>query len=232
MTSWIEPPPKRKGMGCIGKGCLLIIVFLILLVVAFVVGVYVGTKPKEFPQVQTSEADQDAVKARWAEFEAANRSDPPVSQMPVPAPSLAPDETPAPEPTPVPAETPPSANRIELTAGDINNLIASSRKARGKGFVSIDNNVARVQVTYPLDKIGLRGRFLNAEFAVRPSPDRNPHSVQITQMSLSGIPDGMLRGLMGSHSVQSYVDDFASTHGITSFTIENNKVILEKAPGR
>jgi hypothetical protein len=51
-------------------------------------------------------------------------------------------------------------------------------------------------------------------------------------MSLSGVPDGMLRGLMGSHSVQSYVDDFASTHGITSFTIENNKVILEKTPGR
>ncbi len=230
MTSWIEPPPKRKGMGCIGKGCLLIIVFLILLAVAFVIGVYVGTKPKEMPQVQTSEADQSAVKARWDDFEA-NRSEP-IAPMPSPVPSLAPDETPAAEVPPAPIETPPPANRIELTAGDINGLIASSRKARGKGFVSIDNNVARVQVTYPLDKIGLRGRFLNAEFEVRPSADRNPHGVQITQMSLSGVPDGVLRGLMGSHSVQGYVDDFATTHGITSFTIENNKVILEKAPGR
>lgn len=231
MTSWIEPPPKRKGMGCVGKGCLLIIVFLILLVVAFIVGVYVGTKPKEIPQVQTTEADQNAVKARWDEFEAGSRSEPAPSPMPVPSPA-APDETPAPEVTPVPVETPPSANRIELTASDINNLIASSRKARGKGFVSIDNNVARVQVTYPLEKLGLRGHYLNAELAVRPSPDRNPHNLQITKVSLTGVPDAVLNTLLGSHSAQSYVDAFVSEHGITSFTIENNKVILEKSGGR
>ena len=74
MTSWIEPPPKRKGMGCLGKGCLLIIVFLVLLAVAFVIGFYVGTKPKEIPQVQTSEDEQNAVRARWDEFEAASRA--------------------------------------------------------------------------------------------------------------------------------------------------------------
>ena len=38
----------------------------------------------------------------------------------------------------------------------------------------------------------------------------------------------MLNSLMGSRSAQSYVDEFVSEHGITSFTIENNKVILEK----
>jgi hypothetical protein len=230
MTSWIEPPPKRRGMGCIGKGCLLIVVFLILLVVAFVIGFYVGTKPKEIPQVRTSEADQNAVKARWDEFETGSRSEA-VPPDPVP-PAPVTEGNPAPEVTPVPVETPPSANRIELTANDINSLISSSSKARGKGFVSIDNDLVRVQITYPLDKIGLRGRFLNAELAVRPSPDRNPHNAQITQVSLMGIPEGMANTLMGSHSIQSYVDDFVNKQGITSFTIENNKVILEKAPGR
>ncbi len=44
MTSWIEPPPKRKGMGCFGKGCLLIIVLLVLLAVAFFIGFYTGHK--------------------------------------------------------------------------------------------------------------------------------------------------------------------------------------------
>ena len=232
MTSWIEPPPKRKGMGCIGKGCLLIIVFLILLAVAFVIGVYVGTKPKEMPQVQTTVDEQDAVKARWDGFAAENRSEPAMSPIPVPAPPPVPDETPAAEVTPPPVETP-SPNRIELTANDINALISSSRKARGKGFVSIDNNVARVQVTYPLDKVpGFSGRVLNAELAVRASPDRNPHNLQITQVSLSGVPNAVVNTLLGSHSVQSYVDGFINEHGITSFTIENNKVILEKAPGR
>ena len=147
MTSWIEPPPKRKGMGCLGKGCLLIIVFLILLAVAFVIGFYTGTKPREMPQVQISEEEQNTVRARWDEFEAGTQTE---QITPVPTPPPASEETPPPEVAPSPVPTPPSSNRIELSAADINALIARGRKTRGKGFVSIDNNVARVQVTYPL----------------------------------------------------------------------------------
>jgi hypothetical protein len=228
MTSWIEPPPKPKRMGCLGKGCLLIIIFLVLLVVAFVIGFYVGTKPKEIPQVQTSEDEQNAVRARWDEFEAASKQEtPPVA--PVVSPS--PDTPPAPEATPTPAATP-SANRIELTANDINQLIARSRRTRGKAFVSIENDVARVQVTVPLDKVGFRGRSLNGSFAVHAPADHNPRNLQISEMSFTGVPDGMLSTLLGSHSTQSYIDEFASEHGITSFTIENNKVILETSGGR
>ena len=229
MTSWIEPPPKQKKMGCLGKGCLLIALFLILLGAAFVIGFYVGTKPKEIPQVQTSEDEQNAVRARWQEFEATSRNEQVVTSAP-PQTSPTPDVTPALEAAPTPSATP-SANRIELTANDINQLIAQSRKTRGKAFVSIDNDVAHVQVTIPLEKVGFRGRFLNGEFAVRASPDRNPRSLQINQMSLTGVPDGVLNSLLGSHSIHSYVDEFASRHGITSFTIENNKVILETSGG-
>jgi|ERR1043166_769216 hypothetical protein len=228
MTSWIEPPPKQKGMGCLGKGCLLIITFLILLVVAFVIGFYVGTKPKEIPQVQTSEDEQNAVRARWDEFESASKQEaPPV----VPAVSPNPETAP-PDATPLPEATPPSPNRIELTANDINQLIARSRRARGKAFVSIENNVAHVQVSVPLDKVGFGGRSLNGEFSVRAPADHNPRNLQVSQMSFSGVPDKVLNSLMGSRSMQSYVDEFASEHGITSFTIENNKVILETSGGR
>ena len=227
MTSWIEPPPKRKGMGCFGKGCLLIVILLVLLAVAFFIGVYIGTKPVEIPQVVTTEDEQNAVRARWNEFEAASRNEPDLSPPPP-----APEEAPTPDVAPAPVPTPPSANRIELTANDINQLIAGSRKARGKAFVSIDNNVARVQITIPLDKVGFAGRSVNAEFAVRASPDRSPRNLQITQMSLSGLPDGVLKTLAGARSVHSYVDEFAGEHGITSFTIENNKVILETSRGR
>jgi hypothetical protein len=230
MTSWIEPPPKEKGMGCLGKGCLLIIIFLVLLVVAFVIGFYFGTKPREIPQVQTSEDEQNTVRARWDEFEAASRNEQIMS--PVPRVSPTPDVTPAPDATPAPEATPASANRIELTAYDINQLIARSRRTRGKAFVSIDNDVARVQVSIPLEKVGFRGRSLNGEFAVRAPPDHNPRNLQITQMSMTGVPDGVLNSLLGAHSIHSYVDEFASEHGITTFTIENNKVILETNPGR
>ncbi len=215
-------------MGCLGKGCLLIIVFLLLLVIAFVIGFYVGTKPREVPQVQTSEDEQNAVRARWDEFEAAGRNEQVIS----PVSSPTPDVTPAPEATPVPDATPVSPNRIELTANDINQLIARGRNTRGKAFVSIDKDVARVQISIPLEKVGFRGRSLNGEFAVRAPPDRNPRNLQITQMSMTGVPDGVLNSLLGSHSIHSYVDEFASEHGITTFTIENNKVILETNAGR
>lgn len=231
MTSWIEPPPKQKGMGCLGKGCLLIVAFLVLLVVAFVIGFYVGTKPREIPQVQTSEDEQNAVLARWDEFEAASRDEQVMSPAAPPL-SPTPDVTSAAEPTPAPEATPASANRIELTANDVNQLIARGRNTRGKAFVSIDNDVARVQVTIPLEKVGFRGRYLNGELAVRAAPDRDPRNLQITQMSLTGVPDRVLNSLLGARSVHSYVDEFASEHGIATFTIENNKVILETNGGR
>ena len=225
MTSWIEPPPKRKGMGCFGKGCLLIIVFLVLLAVAFFIGVYTGTKPREIPQVQTSPEEQNAVRARWDEFDAGSRNEPAMSPAAVPTPA------PALEQTPGSVATPASPNRIELTANDINQLISASRKARGKAFVSIDNDVARVQLTIPLEKVGFRGRYLNGDFTVRASPDKNPRNLQITKMSLTGVPEAVLNTLVGTHSVQRYVDEFASERGVTSLTIENNKVILEKSGG-
>src|ERR1043166_8285108 len=81
--TWIEPPPKTRRTGCLGKGCLMLVVFLILLGVAFFVGGYVGvryvvtsTEPKQIPTVETSEADQAAVKQKWDEFTAGPRSAP------------------------------------------------------------------------------------------------------------------------------------------------------------
>jgi hypothetical protein len=224
MTSWIEPPPKEKKSGCLGKGCLLIIGFLILLLIAFAIGFYVGTKPRHIPQVQTSEEEQKAVQTRWEQFEGATRNEPVATPAASP---VSPDVTPAPEAAP----TPISANRIELTANDINQLIARGRRTRGKAFVSIEDNIAHVQVTIPLDKVGFRGRFLNGDFAVRPPADRNPRNLQISQMSLNGMPDSVVNSLLGSHSVQSYVDEFATKYGVTSFTIEDNKVILETSGG-
>ncbi|HZJ38892.1 MAG TPA: hypothetical protein VFD18_06935 [Chthoniobacterales bacterium] len=224
MTSWIEPPPKQKGMGCLGKGCVLIIAFLLLLAIAFVIGVYVGTKPKPLPQVQATEEEQNAVRARWDEFDAASRNEPPIAS-PAPQLSPTPDVTPVAEEIPSPAPTPPSPNRIELTAADINALISRGRHTRGRGYVSIENDVAHVQVTLPLDKIGFRGRYLNGSFDVHAPPDRNPRNLQIR--SISGLPDGVVNSLLGTQSVQSHVDEFVTEHGITSFTIENNRVILE-----
>jgi hypothetical protein len=221
MPTWIEPPPKQRKTGCLGKGCMMLVVFLILLAVAFFVGGYVGvryvvtsTTPKEIPQIETTEAEQVAVQQRWEEFKVGPRS--------------APVETTAPTTTTEIAPTPaPTSNRIELSASDINQLIAGSRKLRGKGFVSIENNVARVQVSVPLEKVGFRGRFLNGEFQVRSAPDRNPRNIEVTEVSLGGVSEKILNSLLGFRSLRSYADQYATEYNISSFAIEDNKVIIE-----
>ena len=57
MNAQVEPPPKR-GMGCFGKGCLILIVLAILLVVVGVGGtywslrhVYLSDKPAPIPEI-------------------------------------------------------------------------------------------------------------------------------------------------------------------------------------
>src|SRR6266404_3356135 len=219
--TWIEPPPKQRKTGCLGKGCMMLVVFLILLAVAFFVGGYVGVRyvvtsntPKEIPQVESSEAEQTAVQQRWQEFTVGPRS----------APVETTTATTTTEVVPTPT---PSSNRIELTAADINQLIAGSRKLRGKGFVAIENNVARVQVSVPLEKVGFRGRFLNGELQVRSAPDRNPRNIEVTEVSLGGVSERVLNSLLGFRSLRSYADQYATEYDITSFAIEDNKVIIE-----
>ena|SRR5436305_186744 len=220
MPTWIEPPPKERKSGCLGKGCLMLVVFLILLAVAFFVGGYVGvryvvtsTTPREIPVVETNEADQEAVRNRWEEFKVGPRSAPETMT------TTTTTEV-APPPTP-------STNRIELSASDINQLIAANRKLRGKAFVSIENNLAHVQVSVPLEKVGFRGRFLNGELQVRAAPDRNPRNIEITEVSLGGVSDKILNSLLGFRSLRSYADQYATEYDITSFAIEDNKVIIE-----
>jgi hypothetical protein len=47
-SSWIEPPPQRHGVGCFVKGCLILVVFFILLGLAFVAGYYFAQKHDYF----------------------------------------------------------------------------------------------------------------------------------------------------------------------------------------
>lgn len=219
MTSWIEPPPRQKGMGCLGKGCLMFFIFVILLAVAFFIGGYAGvryvvtsTEPREIPQVESTEAEQRAVRERWEEFKSArNMTSATITQDP-----------PAEGATPAP-----SANRIELTASDINAMIAGSRKLRGKAHVSIENNVARIQVSVPLEKVGFRGRFLNGEFQARAAADGNPRNLEVTEVSLGGVSEKVLNALLGFRSLRSYVDQYATEYDVTSLRIENNTVMIE-----
>jgi hypothetical protein len=160
------------------------------------------------------------VQERWEDFKE-SRNLPPAT---------VPQEPPVEGATPAPPAS--SPNRIELTAADINNLIAGSRNLSGKAFVSIENNVARIRVSVPLEKAGFRGRFLNGEFEARAAADGNPRNLEVTEVSLGGVSEKVLNTLLGFRSVHSYVDQYASEYNITSVKIENNTAIIEHGGGR
>src|SRR3989440_12887506 len=109
-SSWIEPPPPQHGFGCFAKGCLILLVFAILLALSFVAGTYYATRylkaeyfsthHDRLPISHATVEEEHAVRARWDAFERAARAN--------------------------------EAARIELTADDINALIASDQKLRAK----------------------------------------------------------------------------------------------------
>src|SRR5437763_7845723 len=47
MNTWIEGPSPRekRGMGCVGKGCLILACFIVFLTIAGAIGLYFGTRP-------------------------------------------------------------------------------------------------------------------------------------------------------------------------------------------
>ena len=59
---------------------------------------------------------------------------------------------------------------VELTAADINSLIAANRKSRGTASVGINDNALQAQFSIPLERLdvpfrnalGLGNRYLNA----------------------------------------------------------------------
>jgi hypothetical protein len=228
MNTRVEPQQKR-GMGCFAKGCLILIVIGILLVVVGVGGtfwsvrhVYLSDKPVPIPET-----------AAPSETAAAT---PGATSMATPSgTSTAVRER---------LDTMKKAARaheqtgVELTAADINALIAANRKSRGMAFVGINDNVAQVQFSIPLerldvpfrDALGLGNRYLNATVAIVAPPGTNASNVQLSEVKINGhsFPTNLLdRGFLGvGPSLRSYVIKYANQYGVTDGEIRGGKVIL------
>jgi hypothetical protein len=227
MDSHVEPPPKR-GMGCLGKGCLLLLVFGILLVIVGVGGtfwsvrnVYLSDKPAPIPETTA-----------------------PTETSP------APGETSAPAPSERSAEvrerldTMKNAARshertgVELTAADINSLIAANRKSRGTASVGINDTALQAQFSIPLQRLdvpfrnalGLGNRYLNATVTIVAPPGTNASNVQLSDVTLNGhsisagLLDWQLPGV--GRSLRTYVIKYANKYGVTDGEIRDGKVIL------
>jgi hypothetical protein len=207
-SSWIEPPPRQRGLGCFAKGCLILVVFFILLGLSFVAGTYYAAKylrteyfsshHERLPISQATVDDEEAVRARWDAFEKEARAN--------------------------------EAARIELSADDLNGLIASEPKLRGNAFVTIEDNTAHLRISIPVGEgRWLRGRYINAQCSVQSAPSRKPEDARISSIIVNGRPVGeeFLSWQYGAWSFKRYVTDWTGQTNLKTFEISDGKIILE-----
>jgi hypothetical protein len=129
-------------------------------------------------------------------------------------------------------------NDMELTAADINALIAANRKSRGTASVGIDGGVAQAQFSIPLERLdvpfrnafGLGDRYLNGTVTIVAPAGTNASNVQLSEVKINGhsVPANVLDwGLPGvGHSLRTYVIKYANQYGVTGGEIRDGKVIL------
>ena len=228
MNAQLEPPPKR-GRGCFGKGCLTLIVLAILLVVVGVGGsfwavrhVYLSDKPAPIPEASVSTettaptpGETSIPTAREKSAEVRERFD-----------------------TMKKAARAHERTGMELTAADINALIAANRKSRGAASVGINDTALQAQFSIPLQRLdlpfrnalGLGDRYLNASVSIVAPPGTNASSVQLSDVTLNGhaIPAGLLDWQLPGvgKSLRTYVIKYANQYGVTDGEIRDGKVIL------
>jgi len=168
-SSWIEPPPHQRGLGCFAKGCLILLIFGLLLCLSFLAGTYYASRflrseyfsgaHERLPISQASVGDEQAVRARWDAFEKAARAH--------------------------------ESARIELTADDLNALIASDTRLRGDAYVTIEGNTAGLKVSMPLARSWwISDRYINASCSVASASSGKPEDARITSIVVNGRPVG------------------------------------------
>lgn len=207
-SSWIEPPPHQRGLGCFAKGCLILVVFGLLLCLSFIAGTYYASRflrteyfsgeHDRLPIGHASVEEEKAVRTRWDAFEKAVRAHEPA--------------------------------RIELTADDINALIASDPKLRGDAYVTMEGDTALVKVSMPIGRNWwLSGRYINASCSVDSSSSGKPEDARFTNIIVNGKPVGeeFLSWQYGGWSFKRYVDKWTGETNLKTFEIADGKVILE-----
>ena len=236
MTGWIEPPPpQRRGTGCVGKGCLILCCLLLFLMVAGAVGIYLGMKkhsavvhaavwarkthlladePAPVPQFETTQENIAVTKQKWSNFRNATPND------------VAAENPATPD---VPRDT--RAGQVELTADDLNNLIAANRHIRGKAFVSIEGNRLHVQTSVPVGEyVGGAGYYLNGNIVVESNGARSLDSSPLGGITINGqsVPSDALDWKYGGRSLRDYLSAYTSKNDLGPIEIRDGKVIINR----
>jgi hypothetical protein len=223
MNTWVEAPPRKKGLGCFARGCLILLIFAIVLAIAGFAGLYWGlhrnsalfygsywlAKTRSLaevampvPEFNASDQQIQLVQERWQNFEQKTRAG--------------------------------QAAEIELSADDINALIAASEYARGKVFVSIDGNHLRLQASVPIGEfLGRPGYYFNGDVIIEPEGVQTLESPRLSRVTINGeqVPTDFWKWKYGYRQLRQYLADQGNAYDIGTIEIRDGKAILRSRSG-
>jgi hypothetical protein len=223
MNGWVEAPPPRKSLGCFARGCLILIVFGIVLAIACFAGLYWGFErhsaivhgiywlaktrsiaeaPASVPEFVPSDEQIQTAEERWQDFEQKARAG--------------------------------QAAEIELTADDINSLIAVNRNARWKAFVSIERNRLQLRASIPLGEfLGRPNWYFNGDIAIQLNRAQLLEHLDLSQIAVNNepVPKNLLSWKYHSRRLQDYIGDFRNDYDIGTIEIRDGKLILRSRTG-
>ena len=218
MNTWVEAPPRRKGLGCVARGCLILLIFAVVLAIACFAGMYWGLHrhsalfygsywlaktrsiaeaPTPVPEFNASNQQIERVQERWQDFEQKVRAG--------------------------------QAAEIELSADDINALIATTEGVRGKVFASIDGNQLRLQASAPIGGfLGRPGYYFNGEVVIELEGAQSPDNPRFNRLTINGerVPTDFVDWKYRSRHLGEYLTEQRNAYDIGTIEIRDNKVIL------
>jgi len=217
MNTWVDAPPP-KPTGCFAKGCLILLIFGVVLAIACAAGIYWGFRhhsavvrgmywltkthaitnaPVPIPLHEASDTKIQSAVDHWRNFETSVRAGQPAE--------------------------------IELSADEINDLIASNPDTRGKMFASIEDDRLRLQVSMPLGEIaGRSGYYFNGDIAIQSEGRERlvrPNLSRITVNSQQ-LPADVLDWKYRSRRLRDYLEETENPWNTATFEIRDGKLIL------
>jgi len=218
MNGWVEAPPPKKGLGCFARGCLILVVFGIVLAIACVAGLYCGFQrhsaivhgiywlakthsiaqaPDPVPEFAASEEQIQRGQERWSDFEQKIRAG--------------------------------QQTEIELTADDINSLIAANRAKRWKAFVSMEENRLRLQTSVPLGEFLGRSGYFNGDIMIQLNGAQSLEHPQLNRIVVNSkpVPGDLLNWKYRSRRLRDYVAEYRNSYDIGTIEIRDGKLILQ-----
>jgi len=220
MNTWVEAPPRRAGLGCFARGCLTLLVFAIVLGLACFAGMFFGLQRHSaivrgiYWLTKTHAVTIADTPAPVPEFSAS------ASQIQSTLERWQDFEQKARALQPA---------ELELTADDINTLLATARDARNKVFVSIEGNQLRLQMSLPLGEfLSWVGGHISGEIKIEFTGAESLEDPQLTRIIVNGepVPTGLLNWKFRSRELRDYLADYRNQFNIGTIEVRDGKMIL------